>query len=155
MVGPVTLMVDRYSAIYIFLRLHERNKRSGGGFLADDSFRRSLKRHVADVKNIAGVSLAMTRIDRSSVITKIYAYEIKQKPVEKHVFAVRQPPLWWHCALFFSYYHSQWLLFSPTKNNFSTTLTPTEKPRYTYWKVFFVDSIYSKTIDEKILIFYI
>ena len=31
-------------------------------------------------------------------------------------------------------------------NNFSTTLIPTEKPKYTYCKVF-VDYIYSKTID--------
>ena len=44
-------------------------------------------------------------------------------------------------------YHSQRLLFSHSKNNFSTTLTPTEKPRYAYCRVFFVDSIYSKTID--------
>ena len=40
-------------------------------------------------------------------------------------------------------YHSQWLLFSHSKNKFSTT----EKPRYTYCRGFFVDSIYSKTID--------
>ena len=43
-------------------------------------------------------------------------------------------------------YHSQRLLFSHSKNNISTTLTPTE-PRYTYCRGFFVDSIYSKTID--------
>ena len=35
-----------------------------------------------------------------------------------------------------SCYHSQRLLFSHSKNNFSTTLTPTEKPRYTYCRVF-------------------
>ena len=46
-----------------------------------------------------------------------------------------------------SCYHSQRLLFSYSKNNFLTTLTPTEKPRYTYCRVFFVDSIYSQTID--------
>ena len=38
-----------------------------------------------------------------------------------------------HC--FFFCYHSQ-LLFSHSKNNLSTTLTPTEKPRYTYCRVF-------------------
>ena len=54
----------------------------------------------------------------------------------KTSFAVRSPLLRRHCALFFFYYHSQRLLFSPMKNNFSTTLTPTEKPRYTYWRVF-------------------
>ena len=58
------------------------------------------------------------------------------KPLKKHLFTVRSPLVRWHCALLFSYYHSQRLLFSPTKNNFSTTLTPTEKPRYTYWIVF-------------------
>ena len=49
-----------------------------------------------------------------------------------------------HC--FISCYHSQRLLLSHSKNNFSTTLTPTEKPRYTYCRVFIVNSIYSKTI---------
>ena len=36
------------------LRLHDRNWRSGGGSAADGGFRRSLKRNVADVKNIVG-----------------------------------------------------------------------------------------------------
>ena len=39
-----------------------------------------------------------------------------------------------HC--FFFCYHSQWLLFSHSKNNFSTTFTPTKTPRYTYGRVF-------------------
>ena len=55
-----------------------------------------------------------------------------------------------------SCYHSQRLLFSHSKNNFSTTLTPHRKPRYTYCS-FFLDSIYSKTIDiirKKIFFFY-
>ena len=43
---------------------------------------------------------------------------------------------WRHCALFFVCYHSQRILFSHSKNNFSTTLTPTKKPRYTYCRVF-------------------
>ena len=58
------------------------------------------------------------------------------KPLKKHLFAVRMLQLRWHCALFFSYYHSQRLLFSFTKKCFSMTLTPTEKPRYTYWSFF-------------------
>ena len=69
------------------------------------------------------------------------------KNLDKSCLAVRTLPLWWHFALcfpllsfstafVFSYYHSQLLLFSPTKNNFSTTLTPTEKPRYRYWRDF-------------------
>ena len=36
------------------LRLHDRNWRSGGSSAADGGFRRWLKRHVADVKNIVG-----------------------------------------------------------------------------------------------------
>ena len=32
------------------------------------------------------------------------------KPLKKPLFAVRMPLLWWHCALFFSYYNSQQLL---------------------------------------------
>ena len=69
-----TLAVDRNSTIYVCLRLHDRNERSGGGSAADDGFWRSLKRHVAVVKNI----VEMTRINRNSANTKIYAYEIKQ-----------------------------------------------------------------------------
>ena len=38
----------------VCLRLHDRNWCSGGGSAADGSFRRSLKRHVANVKNIVG-----------------------------------------------------------------------------------------------------
>ena len=44
---------------------------------------------------------------------------------------------------FFSCYHSQWLLFSPTKNNFF----PHRKTEIYILKSFFVDSIYIKTID--------
>ena len=59
-----------------------------------------------------------------------------------------------HHLLFF--YHSQQLLFSHSKNYFSTTLTPTEKPRYRYCRVF-LDSIHSKTIDiiRKIIFFFL
>ena len=60
-------------------------------------FWRSLKRHVTDVKNIAG----MTRIDRNSSNTKIYAYEIKQN-VSKTSFSCHECHRdWRHCALFF------------------------------------------------------
>ena len=45
---------------------------SSGSFMANGGFQRSLKWHVTDVKNIAG----MTRIDRNSANTKIYAYKI-------------------------------------------------------------------------------
>ena len=84
--------------------------------------------------------------DRSKFLNyEILCLKDQAKPLEKHLFAVRSSLLRWHC--FFSYYKSQWLLFSHMKNNFSTTLTPTEKPRYTHWRVFIVDSYYSKTID--------
>ena len=49
-----TLTVDRNCTIYVCLRLHNRNRCSGGGSAADGSFRRSLKRHIADIKNIVG-----------------------------------------------------------------------------------------------------
>ena len=67
-----TLMVELNSAIYVCLRLQDRNKHSGGSSTADGGFRRSLTRHVADVKNIAGVDQDLSKF----VITKIYAYEI-------------------------------------------------------------------------------
>ena len=56
-----------------------------------------------------------------------------------------------HC--FFSCYHLQRLLFSHSKNNFSTTLILTEKPRYTYCRVFFVDSIYLQNYRYKKILF--
>ena len=55
-------------------------------------FWRSLKRHVTDVKDIAG----MTRIDRNFANTKMYAYEIKQN-VSKNfffLFLLQQMPPW-------------------------------------------------------------
>ena len=63
-------------------------------------WQRSLKRHVADVKNIAGGDQ-----DRY----KFHNYENlclrdQAKPLEKHLFAARTPP-WFHCAMLFSYYH--------------------------------------------------
>ena len=74
-------------------------------------FRRSLKRHVVDVKNV---------VDGDQDRSKFRNYENlclqdQAKPLEKHLFSARTPP-WFHCTLFFSYYHSQRLLFSPTKN---------------------------------------
>ena len=52
-------------------------------------FRRSLKRHVTDIKNIAG----MTKIDRNSANTKIYAYEIKKNVLKNFFLLLRTPPL--------------------------------------------------------------
>ena len=142
-----TLTVDRNSAIQVCLRLHYSNWCSAGGSAADGSFRRSLKQHVTDVKNIAGLTL----IDRNSANTTIYAYEIKQN-VSKNLFLLLRTPLRLMAlrSIFFFCYHWQWLLFTHLKNNFSTTfddLDLTEKPRYTYCRIFFVVSIYIKTID--------
>ena len=48
--GQATLTVDRNSAIYVYLRLHDCNWRSGGGSAASGGFWRSLKRHVTNIK---------------------------------------------------------------------------------------------------------
>ena len=88
------------------------------------------ERYVTEVKNIAG----MTRIDQNSAYTKIYAYEIKQNVLKNFLLLLQTMP----CLT---------ELLTVIKNNFSTTLTCTEKLRYTYCRVIFVDSIYSKTID--------
>ena len=66
----------------------------------------------------------MTRIDWNYSITKIYAYKIKQD-LSKNIFLLLGRHHYDAIAnCFFSYYHSQRLLFSPMKNNFLTTLTP-------------------------------
>ena len=99
----------------------------------------------------------MTRIDRNSANTKIYAYEIKQN-VSKNVFLLlRMPPQLTalRTVLFSAITHNR-LLFSHSKNNFSTIFTPPTTDIYKFFRVFFVDSIYSKTIDiiRKISIFF-
>ena len=92
-------------------------------------------------------SLRMIMIDRNSANTKIYTYEIKQNVSKNFFLLLRTKPLLTTLRTVFSYYHSQRLLFSPTKNNLSTTLTPPPKNRYIHIvECFFVDSIYSKTI---------
>ena len=83
-------------------------------------FWRSLKQHVSDVKNIAGWpgliqipqirKFMPTKSSKTSLKTSFSCYERRRD--------------WRHCALFFSCYHWQRLLFSHLKNNFSTTLTP-------------------------------
>ena len=92
-------------------------------------------------------SPVMTRIDGNSTIMKTYAYEIKQN-LSKNNFLLLGRCHYDGIAHCFFYYHSQRLLFSSTKNNFSTTLIPLKN-----WDIhieeFFVDSIYSKTIDKK------
>ena len=82
-------------------------------------------------KNIAG----MTSINQNSANTKNLCLRDQAKRLEKLLFATTNDATT-ALPLFFSCYHSQWLLFSHSKNNFSTTMTPTEKPRYTYCRVF-------------------
>ena len=92
-------------------------------------FQRSFKQHLADIKNITGDDQIALRIDQNSAITKIYALKDMFLLLGCYHYDAKA-----HC--FISYYHSQQLFFSPMKNNFSMTLTPTEKPRYAYWRVF-------------------
>ena len=118
-------------------------------------WRRSFKRHVADVKNITGGGPAMTRIDRSSTITNNYAYEIKQN-LSKNIFLLIGRHYYddiAHC--FFPTITRNDLCSHLQKNNFLTTLTPTEKPRYTYWRVFcrFYLQQNHRYHNKKILIF--
>ena len=92
-------------------------------------------------------SPAMTKIDRNSANMKMYAYEIKQNVSKKIIFAATNAAAIDGIAhRLLSCYHSQRLLFSHSKNNFSTNLTPPKK-RYTHCRVFIVDSICSTTID--------
>ena len=98
----------------------------------------------------------MTRIDRNSANTKNYAYEVKQS-VSKIFAATNDAAIDGIAHYLLSGYHSQRLLFSHSNNHFSTALTPTKTPRYTYCRVFFVDSIYSKIINiirKQIFFFY-
>ena len=109
----------------------------------DGGFRRSLEWHVADIKNIAGDDQ-----DRS----KFCKYENiclrdQAKRLEKLLFAATNDAAIDGIAhRLLSCYHSQRLLFSHLTNNFSTTLTP-PKNRDIHIVEFFLDSIYSKTID--------
>ena len=96
-------------------------------------------------RSTSKTSSAMTRIDRNSANLCL---RDQAKHLEKLLFAATND-----LAIdgiehrLLSCYHSQRLLLSHSKNNFSTTPTLTEEPRYTYCRVFFVHSIYSTTID--------
>ena len=87
-------------------------------------------------------SPAMIRIDRNSANRKFMPTRSSKTSRKTSFCCYERRRDWRHCAPF-----TFLLLCSHSKNNFSTTLTPTEKPRYTYCRDFFVDSIYSKTID--------
>ena len=86
----------------------------------DSRHRFSKNWHVADVKNIA-----CNDQDRSKFRNYKNVYQRDQiKPLEKHLFAVRTPVYDSIVHCFFATVTCQRLLFSPTKTNFSTTLTP-------------------------------
>ena len=91
-----TLIFDRKSAIYVcYVSEIATNAPPAASRLtaaapwlmaaASGGFRRSFKRQVADVENIAGGGPVVTKIDRSSAIMKTYAYEIKQN-LSKDIF---------------------------------------------------------------------
>ena len=87
----------------------------------------------------------MARIDRNSANLCL---RDQAKRLEKLLFAATNDAAIDGIAhRLLSCYQSQRLLFSHSKNNFSTTPTPIEKPSYTYCRGFFVDFIYSTTID--------
>ena len=77
----------------------------------------------------------MTRIDRNSVNTKIYAYEMKQNVSNNFFLLLRMTPR-------FMALRTVYLLLSLTTvfvftfEKFLYDLDPTEKPRYTYCTVF-------------------
>ena len=149
-------MVDRNSAniaytfrFYVCLRLRDRDWCStpdgnSSWYELTSSFFEEIihRRH----QNIAGIGSAMTRIDRNFIITKIYDSEIKQN-LSKNIFLLLGCHHYDSIAhYFFSHCHLHRLLFSPTKYNFSA-LDPHRKTEIYIMKSFFVDSIYSKTID--------
>ena len=87
-------------------------------------FWRSLKWHVADVKNITGDDQEWLKFyDYQNLCLRNQARPLKNifLQLERCHYDVI----------------AQRLLFLPTKNNFLTTLIPTEKPRYRYWRAFF------------------
>ena len=130
----------KYSACLPILLLWYRN----WCYSADGSFQRSLKRHVVDVKIIAGDDQVTLRINWNSTMTEIYTYEIKQG-FSKNIF------------LLFGHLHYDAIAqcFFPTithngfcshlRKQFCDDLDLTKKPRYI--EEFFVDSIYANTID--------
>ena len=113
---------------------------------ADSGFWRSLKRHVADVKDVTGDDQITLRIDKNSAITEIYDYDPAWS-LKKLIFCCLDAAVMMSLCNVFSYYHLQRLLFSPTKENFSTTLTPPPKNWDIHIEEFFVDSIFTTTID--------
>ena len=125
------LKFHKYRAYRPILRLRNHD----WCFTADGSFQKSFKWHLADVKKHRRRWPGNLKDWLKFRNYQNLHLQYQARPLEKHLFAARRPPLWCHCVTFFSYYHSQQLLFSPTKNNFSMTLTPTKKPNYTYWRV--------------------
>ena len=149
-----TLTVDKNSAIY-FVYIYEiaTNFPAAASWLMElRSFRRSLERHVAHVK----ISPGKTRIDRYSTNMKIYAYEIKQNVSKNFFLLLRTTPLLTALRTVFPTITRSGFCSHLRKIISRRPLTP-PKNRDIHIVEFFVDSIYSKSIDiirTKILIFY-
>ena len=109
----------KYRAYLPILRQWDRDWCSA----ASGDFQRSLKRNIANVKNITDDDQVTVKIDQNAAITEIYAYKIKQG-LPKNIFLLLDRRHNDTIAQGFSYYHLQRLMFSPTKNNFSTTFIP-------------------------------
>ena len=140
MVGDdqATLMVDRNSAIGLFTLARSKLTLRG--------WRRSIKRHIADVKNIADGSLAMTMIDWSSAITKMYAYEVKQN-LSKNIFLLLGSSHYFGIAHCFFPTITGKGFCSHLRKIISLRPWPPPQDRDIHIIEFFVDSIYSKPID--------
>ena len=93
-------------------------------------------------------SSAITRIDWISANTQIYDYEIKQS-VSKNFFLLPRttPRLTALRTVYFPAITRNGFCFHILKIISRRPLPPTEKPRYTYCRVFIVHSIYRTTID--------
>ena len=88
----------------------------------------------------------MITFDRNSTNTKMYAYEIKQNVSKKFFLLLRTTLLLTALRTVFFLLSLTTAFVLTYENNFATTLTP-PKHRDIYIVEFFVDSIYSKTID--------
>ena len=112
-----------------------------------------LKRQIADVKHLVGDDQDPSKIR----IYKNVCLRNQAKPLEKHLFAVRTSPLWWNFSLFFPTItrngFSFFLLSLATafvltyEKKFLDNTDPHRKTEIYILQSFFVNSIYSKTID--------
>ena len=125
LIGDDQIEIPQFRFVYIYTIATDAPAAASRLLAASDGFWKSLKRHVTDVKDIA----EMTRIDRNSAYTKMYAYEIKQNVSKNFFFMLRTPPQLTALRTVFSCYHWQRLLFSHSKNSISQRPWPPPKNR--------------------------